>query len=124
MHDGDKQIGIVNLNSLATFSTDKYERVPVAGSRGLIRLLCFQVGQRVPTHYHPKADEYFYVARGRGKVTFGEEEFDAGEGDIVRAPAGVRHRWVNTGKSLVLISMLVPPSSYKRADEAKEMIQV
>ncbi len=47
-------------------------------------------------HRHPY-EELFIVQEGRCTFQLGDEELDAAAGDIVIAPAGVPHRFVNTG---------------------------
>jgi len=106
---------------MATFSPHKYNKIPINGANGLLRLLCFEPDQRVPLHRHPKADEYFFVITGKGKVTVGSEETDVESGCIIKAPAGVTHQWKNGSERLVLLSILILSSSYKVADEAAKM---
>jgi mannose-6-phosphate isomerase-like protein (cupin superfamily) len=68
-----------------------------------------------------KADEYFYVIKGRGQVMIGAEETEVKSGCIIRAPAGIVHQWKNDAKRLILLSVLVPLSCYDSADEAMRM---
>jgi len=67
----------MKVSSLAKFSPDKYCRVPVGNTRGLVRLLCFEPGQNVALHMHPKSDECFLVVGGKGKITIDREGHDA-----------------------------------------------
>jgi len=106
---------------MATFSSEKYNKIPIDGAKGLLRLLCFEPDQCVPLHKHPKADEYFFVVKGKGKVTIGSEETDAESGCIIRAPAGMAHQWKNGSERLILLSVLIPLSSFTIADEAMKM---
>ncbi len=115
------RLEVIKVDELAAFSTDKYSRVLVGGGRGLLRLLCFEPGQAVSLHVHPRGDEYFLVVRGVGKVQVGGEEAEVGQGSLVRAPAGAAHQWRAGAERLVLLSVLVPPSSYELAGEASEM---
>ena len=112
---------IDRVDLVARFTSDKYNKIPVNGAEGLLRLLCFEPGQGVPLHRHPKADEYFFVIRGEGKVTLGSEETHVKSGCIIKAAAGMPHQWKNGPEKLVLLSVLIPPSSYRRADEAAKM---
>lgn len=106
---------------MATFSSDKYNKIPIDGAKGLLKLLCFEPDQRVPLHRHPKADEYFFVIKGKGKVTIGIEETNAESGCIIRASAGVTHQWKNGPERLILLSVLIPSTSYEIAGEATKM---
>lgn len=112
---------VSRVDLIATFASNKYNRIPVNGAKGLLRLLCFEPDQSVPLHRHSKADEFFFVIRGKGKVTLGSEEIDVGSGCIIRATAGLPHQWKNGSERLVLLSVLIPSSSYKLADEAAKM---
>jgi quercetin dioxygenase-like cupin family protein len=108
------------IRSLAKFSSEKYCRVPIENTKGLIRLLCFEAGQSVVLHTHPTSDECFLVVEGNGKITVGREERDAESGSFVRVPAGVTHQWRNGSHRLILLSILIPTSAYDLASEAAE----
>jgi mannose-6-phosphate isomerase-like protein (cupin superfamily) len=47
-------------------------------------------------HRHPY-EEIFITQEGRCTFYVGDDEFEAGPGEIVIAPAGVPHRFVNSG---------------------------
>jgi quercetin dioxygenase-like cupin family protein len=112
---------VAKVESVARFSSDKYNRVPIIGTGGLLRLLCFEPNQRVPPHRHAKADEYFYTIKGRAQITVGGEEATAESGYIIRVQAGIVHEWKNQDKRLILLSVLVPLSCYDSANEAIKM---
>jgi quercetin dioxygenase-like cupin family protein len=117
---GEKEL-INRINLIATFTSNNYNKIPINGANGLLRLLCFEPGQSVPLHRHSKADEYFFVIRGKGKLVLGSKEIDAEPSCIIGAKAGVPHQWKNGSERLVLLSVLIPTSSYKFADEATRM---
>jgi len=110
----------MKVKTLATFSPEKYCRVLIENTKGLVRLLCFEPGQSVAAHTHPKSDECFFVVEGSGKITIDREEFDAESGCIFRVPAGVTHQWKNGTARLILLSVLIPISAYDLAHEASE----
>jgi quercetin dioxygenase-like cupin family protein len=114
------RVNLMNVSSLATFSSERYRRVPIENAKGLMRLLCFEPGQSVAPHSHPKSDEFFFVAEGKGRITIEREERDAESGSIIRVPAEVTHRWNNGPDRLVLLSVLIPTSAYVAVDEATE----
>jgi quercetin dioxygenase-like cupin family protein len=116
-----EKMEIVKVDSIATFSRDTYNKIPLNSTKGLLRLLCFQPNQHVPPHKHPKGDEYFFVIKGKGKIKIGDEETEAESGTIVRAPANATHQWRNGAEKLILLSVLIPPSCYKLADETVKM---
>ena len=107
----------MKAESLMDFSAGKYRRVPLPNTKGLIRLLCFEPNQDVPLHRHPEADEIFYVLKGRGEISVGEEKVKVENGSFVKASAGVLHQWKNGKERLVLISVLMPSSNYADAEK-------
>jgi len=112
---------VSKLTSLAEFSPDKYVRVPVKNSGGLVRLLCFEPSQVVALHRHSEADEIFYVVSGAAEFTKGEETARLDTGSIVKAEAGMFHGWKNGSTRLILFSVLIPLVSYNLADQAAKM---
>ncbi len=88
-------MNVANLESLARFSSEKYVRVPVEGTKGLGRLLCFEPKQEVALHLHPEADEVFYVVKGAAAFALGEETTRVQAGSLVKADAGTPHGWKN-----------------------------
>ena len=40
-------------------------------------MLCFEAGQSVAPHTHPKSDEFFFVVEGKGRLTTEVNEQDA-----------------------------------------------
>jgi quercetin dioxygenase-like cupin family protein len=111
---------IAEVDSIATFSSDKYNKIPINGTKGLLRLLCLGPNQHVPLHKHPKGDEYFFVIQGKGKIKIGNEA-EVESGAIVRAQANTPHQWKNGTEKLILLSVLISPSCYKLAEETVKM---
>jgi quercetin dioxygenase-like cupin family protein len=112
---------LAEVDSLATFSNDKYSKIPIDGAKGLMRLLCFEPNQSVPLHKHPEGDEYFFVIQGKGKIKIGNEETEAESRTIIRAPANVLHQWKNGTGKLIILSVLISPSCYELAEETLKM---
>jgi len=108
---------MIKAESFMDFSVSKYVRVPLLNTKGLIRLLCFEPNQKVPLHCHPEVDEIFYVLKGQGEITVGEEKAKVKNGFFVKAPAGMLHQWKNGKERLVLISVLISPSNYAHAEK-------
>ena len=48
-------------------------------------------GHRAAGHVHPEIEERWEVVSGRAAFRIGEEELEAGPGETVVAPPGVRH---------------------------------
>jgi mannose-6-phosphate isomerase-like protein (cupin superfamily) len=61
-----------------------------------------------PLHVHEREDEIFYVLEGWHSYRVGDEEIEAGPGDLVFAPRGVPHAQrrfePGVGRQLVLLS--------------------
>ena len=64
----------------------------------------FNPGDLCEMHNHPTMEEYFFVYKGSGTYTIGEEILILREGDFLRIPAKIEHQ-VNAdkGQSLELI---------------------
>jgi mannose-6-phosphate isomerase-like protein (cupin superfamily) len=74
---------------------------------------CLLPGQAQKVHAHEGSDKVYYVLRGTGRFTVGDEEEDLDEGHAVIARAGVPHGVRNeTDENLVLLVTMAPkPSS-------------
>jgi mannose-6-phosphate isomerase-like protein (cupin superfamily) len=74
---------------------------------------CLLPGQAQKVHAHEGSDKVYYVLRGTGRFTVGDEEEDLDEGHAVIARAGVPHGARNeTDENLVLLVTMAPkPSS-------------
>jgi len=112
---------ILRTDTLAEFSPAKYVRIPLKNTNGLVRLLCFEPGQTVALHQHPEGDEVFFVLCGRAEFTVGEETALIEAGSFVKAEAETFHGWKNGSERLILISVLIPPSSYTLAEQVATM---
>jgi len=112
---------ILKIDTLAEFSSNKYVKVPIKNTNSLVRLLCFEPGQSVALHKHPKGDEIFYVLRGKAEFRIDKETARIEAGSFIKAVAGTFHCWKNGSERLILISLLIPPSSYELAEQAAKM---
>jgi mannose-6-phosphate isomerase-like protein (cupin superfamily) len=73
---------------------------------------CLLPGQAQKVHAHEGSDKVYYVLRGTGRFTVGEEEQDLGEGEAVIARAGDPHGVRNeTHDDLVLLVTMAPRPS-------------
>jgi mannose-6-phosphate isomerase-like protein (cupin superfamily) len=55
------------------------------------------VGASTQEHYHPRAEEIYYITHGTGKIRIGEETRMVRAGDAIAIPPGQRHKLWNTG---------------------------
>ncbi|HWF77516.1 MAG TPA: cupin domain-containing protein [Caulobacteraceae bacterium] len=87
-----------------------------AESGGRYSLMDYIVAPRPPTdapdfgpHRHLEIEETFLVRRGRLRFLLGEDVFDLGPGDFVRAPPGMRHGFANVcGEAVELLVSFHP----------------
>lgn len=54
-------------------------------------------GSATEEHYHPKAEEIYYLLEGTGRMKLADEERDVKPGDAIAIPPGERHTIRNTG---------------------------
>ena len=97
-----------------SFSEEKMKKNSLFDSPHLFYdAYCLLPGQAQKVHAHEGSDKVYYVLRGTGRFTVGEEEEDLGEGYAVIARAGVPHGVSNeTQENLILLVTMAPrPSS-------------
>ena len=71
-------------------------------------------GASTQGHRHPKSEEFYYLLRGRGRMTVGDETRDVGPHDAVLIPPGTFHELVNTGDvPLVFLCCCAPPYAHE-----------
>ena len=55
------------------------------------------VGASTQEHYHPKAEEIYYITQGMGRMRIEGELREVKVGDAIAIPPGQRHKLWNTG---------------------------
>lgn len=66
-------------------------------------------GQSTRPHYHPRAEEIYYILRGQGWMHIEGKEQAVGPGDAIAIPAGKRHQISQRGsESLVFLCCCAP----------------
>jgi mannose-6-phosphate isomerase-like protein (cupin superfamily) len=69
----------------------------------------FPVETFVPTHMHPKQDEYIFVLDGRIDLLLDGKKTHASSGDLVRMPRGLPHAFFNnTGEPVTALFWAAP----------------
>jgi len=106
----------VEIRSIAgsvAFSEEKMKKNALFDSPHLFYdTYCLLPGQAQKVHAHEGSDKIYYVLRGTGSFTVGEEERDLGEGNAVLASAGDQHGVRNeTQEELVLLVTMAPRPS-------------
>jgi mannose-6-phosphate isomerase-like protein (cupin superfamily) len=97
-----------------SFSEEKMKKNSLFDSPHLFYdTYCLLPAQAQKIHAHEGSDKVYYVLRGTGRFTVGDEEEDLDEGHAVIARAGVPHGVRNeTDENLVLLVTMAPkPSS-------------
>ena len=66
-------------------------------------------------HYHPKAEEIYYITAGAGRIWIEGETREVKVGDAIAIPPGRKHKLWNIGKeSLKLLCCCAP--AYEHSD--------
>jgi mannose-6-phosphate isomerase-like protein (cupin superfamily) len=55
------------------------------------------VGAATQPHFHPCAEEVYFLLGGRGRMQLEDAIRDVGPGDAIAIPPGMRHQITNTG---------------------------
>ena len=54
-------------------------------------------GASTTPHFHPRAEEIYYILEGKGRMRIGHDERDVVPGDAIAIPPGELHQITNTG---------------------------
>lgn len=68
------------------------------------------VGGSTQEHYHPKAEEIYYITAGTGRIRIGEQLRDVKVGDAIAIPPGQRHKLWNTGTEVLRLLCCCAPA--------------
>src|SRR6058998_2651898 len=55
------------------------------------------VGASTQEHYHPKAEEIYFITAGTGRMRIENETQEVQTGDAIAIPPGKKHKLWNTG---------------------------
>jgi mannose-6-phosphate isomerase-like protein (cupin superfamily) len=102
-----------SISESAIFSEEKLKKNVLFDSPHLFYdAYCLLPGQSQKVHAHEGSDKVYYVLRGTGRFTVGDEKRDLGEGNAVIARAGDPHGVSNeTQENLVLLVTMAPRPS-------------
>lgn len=79
------------------------KKIPLSFSTQMVNLILQPEGE-LPLHKTP-VDVLFYVIKGKGILTIGDEKKEVEEGSVIESPANIDHGWEN--KSNEELSILV-----------------
>ena len=73
------------------------------------------VGGSTQEHYHPRAEEIYYITHGHGRIRIDGETRDVKGGDAIAIPPGRKHKLWNTGKEPLRLLCCCAPA-YEHSD--------
>jgi mannose-6-phosphate isomerase-like protein (cupin superfamily) len=72
-------------------------------------------GATTTPHFHPKAEEIYYILEGTGQMRLGDETQTVGPGDAIAIPPGQVHSITNTGRTTLKFLCCCAPG-YEHGD--------
>jgi mannose-6-phosphate isomerase-like protein (cupin superfamily) len=68
------------------------------------------VGASTQEHFHPKAEEIYYITHGTGRMRIENELRDVKPGDAIAIPPGQKHKLWNTGSEVLRLLCCCAPA--------------
>jgi mannose-6-phosphate isomerase-like protein (cupin superfamily) len=73
------------------------------------------VGGSTQEHYHPRAEEIYYITAGTGRMRIETETREVKAGDAIAIPPGKKHKLWNTGGEVLRLLCCCAPG-YEHSD--------
>jgi mannose-6-phosphate isomerase-like protein (cupin superfamily) len=73
------------------------------------------VGTSTQEHFHPRAEEIYYITHGTGKIRIENETREVKPGDAIAIPPGQKHKLWNTGGEVLRLLCCCAPA-YEHSD--------
>ena len=73
------------------------------------------VGCSTQEHFHPRAEEIYFITQGSGRIRIGDETREVQPGDAIAIPPGQRHKLWNTGDATLHLLCCCAPA-YEHSD--------
>ncbi|MEO5802249.1 MAG: cupin domain-containing protein [Verrucomicrobiota bacterium] len=73
------------------------------------------VGGNTLEHFHPRAEEIYFITAGSGKMRIENETRDVKVGDAIAIPPGQKHKIWNTGQDVLKLLCCCAPA-YEHED--------
>lgn len=73
------------------------------------------VGASTQEHYHPRAEEIYFITHGTGRIKIENEIREVNVGDAIAIPAGQKHKLWNTGPETLRLLCCCAPA-YEHTD--------
>ncbi len=113
---------IKNLNDVPSFNTKDGSEIRelLAYRNSVIRNQSLAEARLAPgtstrEHYHPKAEEIYYITEGTGRIRIDGETREVKVGDAIAIPPGARHKLWNLGEGTLKLLCCCAPC-YENAD--------
>lgn len=78
--------------------------------------ITLHIGKASRKHYHPEAEESYYILAGRGRITMDDETVQVSAGDAIMIPPNVVHQIFNDSPSDKLIFLAFCLPAWKASD--------
>ena len=76
--------------------------------------LAIAPGVQGPLHMHPAHEEAIYILKGPLSFVLGDETGTVDTGDVILAPAGVKHQIINSSQEPRRIMFIFPTTNVQR----------
>jgi mannose-6-phosphate isomerase-like protein (cupin superfamily) len=113
---------ITNLDEVAPFITKDGSEIRelLAHRNSVIRNQSLAearlpVGGATQEHFHPRAEEIYYITHGAGKIRIGGETRDVKTGDAIAIQPGQKHKLWNIGNETLRLLCCCAPA-YEHGD--------
>jgi mannose-6-phosphate isomerase-like protein (cupin superfamily) len=113
---------IKNLNEVSPFTTKDGSEIRelLAHRNSAIRNQSLAearlpVGASTQEHFHPLAEEIYYITHGAGKIRIEGETREVRAGDAIAIPPGQKHKLWNTGHETLRLLCCCAPA-YEHSD--------
>jgi mannose-6-phosphate isomerase-like protein (cupin superfamily) len=73
------------------------------------------VGASTQEHFHPRAEEIYYITHGTARIRIEGETREVGAGDAIAIPCGQKHKLWNTGNETLRLLCCCAPA-YEHGD--------
>jgi mannose-6-phosphate isomerase-like protein (cupin superfamily) len=109
-------MNVQNLNRVTSFTTKDGSEIRelLAHRNSSIRNQSLAEARLPPgasttLHYHPRAEEIYYILSGQGLMRLEPETMTVGPGDAVAIPPGRIHQITNTGNTTLIFLCCCAP---------------
>ena len=113
---------VKNLNEVAPFTTKDGSEIRelLAHRNSAIRNQSLAearllVGGATQEHFHPRAEEIYFITHGAGKIRIENETHDVKIGDAIAILPGQKHKLWNTGNEVLRLLCCCAPG-YEHSD--------